>query len=280
MHYFMKYRLQIALIGLMLASTLAASDPAQNQKPPVLVSVHGAWGGGWQFKKVASILEAKGYQVYRPTLSGLGEHCHTATTNIGLTTHIDDIVNFIVFEDLHDVILLGHSYGGMVITGVADRIPERISRLIYLDAFVPEDGENVVSFGKPDASQLDAMTQDGFLVPGWVNPALPFPRNVPQPRKTFTEPIVLKNPARATIPTSYILTVDKGRKPEDDTFYQSKERAKTRGWPAIIMEGNHFPMQTQPEATAKLLMDIRTQGLEASTKSQTPPVTPPQNPRH
>jgi len=254
----MKHHLATVLIGLMMISALPAAEPSQTNKPPVLVSVHGAWGGGWQFKKVATLLEAKGWQVYRPTLSGLGEHYNTATTNIDLTTHIDDIVNFIIFEDLHDVILLGHSYGGMVITGVADRIPERISRLIYIDAFVPEDGESVVSFGKPNAPQLDAMTKDGFLIPSWFKPAVSFPRNVPQPRKTFTERIVLRNPALAKIPASYILTVEKGGKPEDDTFFGSKERAETRGWPVHIMEANHFPMLTQPEATADLILNTFT----------------------
>jgi len=100
-------------------------------------------------KKVAPFLEAKGWKVYRPSLSGLGEHFNTASPDIGLATHIDDIVNFILFEDLHDVILLGHSYGGMVITGVADRIPERIARLVYLDAFVPNDGESVMASARP-----------------------------------------------------------------------------------------------------------------------------------
>ena len=175
----MKPRLLIALIGLVCIATL----PAQSGKPaagpaakqPVLVSVHGAWAGGWQMQKVSPLLEAKGWKVYRPSLSGLGEHFNTARTDIGLATHIDDIVNLILFEDLHEVILLGHSYGGMVITGVADRIPERLSRLIYLDAFLPEDGESVMTIRKTGAMDIEKMSKDGFIIPSWVKPDKPFP---------------------------------------------------------------------------------------------------------
>src|SRR3954467_10478415 len=144
----MKIRLLFALLGFTWATGVFAAEPSAAAAKPVLVVVHGAWAGGWQFKRVAPYLEAKGWHVYRPSLSGLGEHFNTASPNIGLATHIDDIVNLILFEDLHDVILLGHSYGGMVITGVVDRIPDRISRLIYLDAFLPEDGESVMTIRK------------------------------------------------------------------------------------------------------------------------------------
>ena len=258
----MKFRLLVALLGFVCVVILPAAEPTPTAniataiKQPVLVSVHGAWAGGWHFKKIAPLLEAKGWKVYRPSLSGLGEHFNTARTDIGLATHIDDIVNFILFEDLHDVILLGHSYGGMVITGVADRIPERISRLIYLDAFVPIDGESVMTIGKAGAHDIEKMSKDGFIIPTWVRPGKPFPIDVPHPLKTFTDSIVLKNPAAAKIPATYILTVEKGKKPEEDDFYPSAERARARGWPVLIMEADHVPMWRQPEATADLLSSI------------------------
>ena len=253
----MKIRLLLALLGLSWATLVSAAEPpAVPTRQPVLVAVHGAWAGGWQFKRVVPFLEAKGWQVYRPSLSGLGEHFNTASPTIGLATHIDDIVNFILFEDLHDVILLGHSYGGMVITGVADRIPERISRLIYLDAFVPNDGESVLGIRKAGALEIEKMGKDGFVIPTWVKPGKPFPIDVPHPLKTFTDPISLKNPAAAKIPATYILTVEKGRQPEDDDFYEASVRAKTRGWPVIIMEGDHVVNWRQPEALAKLLLEI------------------------
>src|SRR5258708_5409121 len=254
----MKSRLLIALLGFACVAILPAAEPAAPAaKQPVLVSVHGAWAGGWQFKRTAVLLEAKGWKVYRPSMSGLGEHFNTARTDIGLATHIDDIVNFILFEDLHDVILLGHSYGGMVITGVADRIPERISRLIYLDAFLPVDGESVMTIRKVGALPVEKMEKGGFIIPNWVKPCKPFPIDVPHPMKTFTDPIVLKNQAAAAkIPATYVLTVDKGRKPEDDDFFPSAERAKARGWSVLIMEADHVPMWRQPEATADLLSSL------------------------
>ena len=251
----MKPRLLFALLGFFCVTALSAAEFATKQ--PVLVSVHGAWAGGWQFKKVAVLLEAKGWQVHRPSMSGLGEHFNTARTDIGLATHIDDIVNFMLFEDLHDVILLGHSYGGMVITGVADRIPERVSRLIYLDAFLPENGESLMGRRKDGSLPVERSAKDGFIIPDWVKPGKLPPKDVPHPLKTFTDPISLKNPAAtAKIPTTYILTVDPGQKPADDDFYPSSERAKARGWPVLIMEADHVPMWRKPQALADLLLGI------------------------
>lgn len=250
----MKIRLLPTLLGIVFAVALSAAEDAP--KPPVLVSVHGAWAGGWQMKKVAPLLEAKGWKVYRPSLPGLGEHHHLATRDIGLAAHIDDIVNLILFEDLHDVILLGHSYGGMVITGVADRIPGRIARLVYLDAFVPVDGESLMSLRKSGSRDSEKMSRDGFVIPTWVRPGKPFPIDVPHPFKTFTDPILLRNPAAAKISGTYILTVEKGKKPEEDDFFAASERARARGWPVIIMEGDHVVNWRQPEALAKLLLGL------------------------
>lgn len=255
----MKVRLLLALLGFACVALLPAVEPTPPApRQPVLVCVHGAWAGGWHFKKLAPLLEAKGWKVYRPSLSGLGEHFNTARTDIGLATHIDDIVNFILFEDLHDVILLGHSYGGMVITGVADRIPERIARLVYLEAILPVDGESVLGLRKPAGYDLAKMTKDGFVVPDWVRPGKPFPIDVPHPLKTFSDPIVLKNQAAAArIPATYILSVQRGRKPEDSDFYAASERARARGWPVITIEGDHNPQWRQPEALAELLGRLR-----------------------
>jgi pimeloyl-ACP methyl ester carboxylesterase len=244
----MKLRLFLLLT---LVSPLCGEAPQ-----PVLVSVHGAWAGGWQMKKVAPLLEARGWQVHRPSLSGLGEHFHTARTDIGLTTHIEDIVNYILFEDLHDVVLLGHSYGGMVITGVADRIPERIARLVYLDAFVPEDGESLMTIRQAGDLEIEKMSRDGYIIPVWVKPDKPFPKDVPHPLKTFTDNIVLKNPAAAKVPATYILTVDPGKQPEDDGFFASSERARARGWPVVIMEADHVPQWRKPDETAAVLYSL------------------------
>jgi pimeloyl-ACP methyl ester carboxylesterase len=147
--------------------------------------VHGAWGGSWAFRQVGALLNEKGFSVYRPQLTGLGERVHLTRPDIGLSTHIDDVVNTILYEDLHDVILVGHSYGGMVITGVADRIPDRISRLVYLDAFLPNDGESAMSLVRNGDAWLKSMIKGDYIVPAWVKPEQPPPHDVPQPLRTL-----------------------------------------------------------------------------------------------
>jgi pimeloyl-ACP methyl ester carboxylesterase len=238
-----------------------ASRPAtMSDRKFTYVIVHGVWAGGWAFKEVDKLLIADGHKVYRPTLTGQGERAHLAGphllgTNIDLTTHITDIVNVILWEDLHDVVLVGHSYGGMVITGVADRVPERIKHVIYLDAFLPENGESLN--GTRDSSRPGAAfytTTNGFAFLRGYDPNKPPPTEVPHPANTFSEPISLKNQdAARKIPTTYILTVDKGREPQQDAFFRFYERAKSRGWTMKIMEGDHNVMWSHPKELVKLL---------------------------
>src|SRR5579862_6453256 len=97
------------------------------------VLVHGAWHGGWCWRKLTPLLRAAGHEVFAPTLTGLGERAHLATPEVGLSFHVQDVVNVLVYEDLHEVVLVGHSYGGMVITGVTGQAPERLAQLVYLD---------------------------------------------------------------------------------------------------------------------------------------------------
>ena len=215
------------------------------------VIVHGAWGGGWDWKHVDQLLTADGYKVYRPTLTGQGEHSNLASTNIDLSLHIQDIVNVILWEDLHDVVLVGHSYGGMVITGVADRVPDRIKHVVYLDALAPKDGECVNAI---IAERVKKPVKDGFVTAPWVTGNPPPPHDVLMPAKCFSEPISLKNQAVAgKLPTTYILTVDAGQPPEQDDFYPFYERAKARGWPALIMAGDHNVQRSHPVELVRLL---------------------------
>ena len=200
---------------------------------PTIVIVHGAWGGAWAWRKVDALLRDKGYNVYRPQLTGLGERVHLSRPDIGLSTHIEDVVNTILFEDLHDIILVGHSYGGMVITGVADRLPDRIKRLVYVDALLPNDGESVMTIVGNHSDWLKSMMKGDYIVPAWVKPDQQPPKDVPQPLKTFTEPVVLKKDAARKLPATYILTVDKGKEAKDDDFYAQSLRAKDRGWPVL-----------------------------------------------
>lgn len=229
---------------------------AQASAKPIYVIVHGAWGGSWAFKKVDSLLTEKGAVVYRPSLTGQGERVHLATTDVGLTTHIKDVVNMILYEDLHDVILVGHSYGGMVVTGVADSLPGRIKKLIYLDAIVPENGESVIGIQGSRADPIKKMVVNGFIVPPWVTAGKLPPKDVPHPYKTFTDSIVLTNKERLKIPTTYILTVEKGKEPKDDDFASQAERAKKKGWPILILEADHNAQWSAPEALADMLKKI------------------------
>lgn len=253
------------LSGCSLILLLAATSPvahAQAQKTdiptkPTIVIVHGAWGGSWAFRKVEALLREKGFNVYRPQLTGLGERVHLARPDIGLSTHIDDVVNMILFEDLHDIILMGHSYGGMVITGVADRVPDRIRRLVYVDAFVPNDGESVMGFAGTRGDWLKPMIKGDYIVPPWVKPDQPPPKDVPQPLKTFTESIVLKNKAGLKVPATYILTVDAGKEAKDDDFWPQAQRARERGWPVEQLKADHNAQWSAPEALVEMLARIR-----------------------
>ena len=228
------------------SSTAAAPGPKFTY-----VIVHGAWGGGWDWQHVDQLLTADGNKVYRPTLTGQGEHSNLASTNIDLDTHIQDIVNVILWENLHDVVLVGHSYGGMVITGVADRVPDRLKHVVYLDALLPENGENVDEI-RPQAIKFSIT--NGFTIGVWMRGNPPPPHDVPQSAQTFSQPITLTNQAVAQkLPTTYILTVDAGKTPEQDDFYPFYQRAKARGWPAWIMEGDHNVQRSHPRELVRLL---------------------------
>lgn len=238
----------------MLPLVVAATESAPHR--PVLLFVHGAWGGAWQFSKVEPLLREQGVDVRRATLTGLGERVHLSADDIGLETHIEDVVNLILFENLHDIILVGHSYGGMVISGVADRMPDRIARLIYLDALLPNDGDSVATL-RIGGNDFTKFAKDGFIIPWWVKADKPHPKDVPHPLKTFIDTISLTNPAARAISATYILTVEPGKKPEEDDFAASAARARERGWPVVIFEGDHNPHWRKPAETAALLNSLR-----------------------
>ena len=229
-----------------------AQQPATAKQTYVLV--HGAWGGGWDWRPVADILTSRGHVVFRATLTGLGERVHLATPDIGLETHITDVVNTIQYQNLRDVTLVGHSYGGMVITGVADRVPERLAHLVYVDAFVPENGESIMSLVTANGGKSPAAT-GGFVVPAWVKPGTAPPTDVPQPAKTFTDPLTLKNPLRARIPTTYILTVDPGA--TTDVFDPYAARATAKGWLVQRLTADHNAQRSARDELCALLERVR-----------------------
>lgn len=239
---------------LLLLTFKSAAQIIQNQKDssPIVI-VHGAWGGAWAFKTIDQQLTALGYFVYRPTLSGLGRDYHNNDKNITLQTHIDDIVNLILFEQLEQVVLVGHSYGGMVISGVANAIPERIKTLLYVDAFVPFHNESVMDLRQ---KPLKMPIKNHSIVPPWVDPNKPYPKDVPQPLNTWTNKIILNNPTRLEIPSNYLLTVDTGSVMENDAFYKHYQRAKELGWQLKQIESDHNPQWSNPETLVKQIIEV------------------------
>jgi pimeloyl-ACP methyl ester carboxylesterase len=238
---------------LLLALALVAPAVASPEKYTYVI-VHGATAGGWEWKKVGEFLSADGHTVYRVTLTGLGERVHLSTPDVDLETHINDVVNTILYEDLHDIVLVGHSYGGMVITGVMDRVPERIRHVIFLDAAVPDDGMSLFDlFGgpRPNSNVVDGMMQ----VP-WVKPGTPPPHNTPQSIKCFNQPVSYENPLAKALPVTYVafIPADKSAKERAATD-KSWQRAESRGWTIRTFPGHHVAHVENPRGVATLVED-------------------------
>ena len=141
---------------------------------------HGAWSAGWAWKKMHPLMQAAGHRLLTPSYTGLGERAHLTNPSIDLETHIADVLNVIQYEDLRDIVLLGHSYGGMVATGAADRARDRVAQLIYVDAFVPRDGQSLFDLNEPGRQPMrDAATMgDGWRVPPMASPPDTSPEDV------------------------------------------------------------------------------------------------------
>jgi pimeloyl-ACP methyl ester carboxylesterase len=232
----------------------------------VFVLVHGAWHGGWCWQKVSTKLRAAGNVVYTPTLSGLGEHKNTLNKDVDLNTHITDIVNLIEMEDLHNVVLVGHSYAGAVIAGVADRIPERLSKLIFLDALLMENGQSTISVQPKEMGERVAKSAEqdhGLSIPAWspetfgvTNPEdikWTKERLTAQPYRAFTQPLVLKHPYGNNIPMSYIACL-KPQMPVLKVFADKAQNSKD--WKYYTLNTGHDAMITMPDELTTLLESI------------------------
>ena len=231
----------------------------------VFVVAHGAWSAGWAWKKMRPLLRAAGHELWTPTYTGLGERAHLASSAIDLDTHIADVTGVLEMEDLRDVVLIAHSYGGMVATGVADRARERIAQLVYLDAFVPHDGQSLFDLQPADARvrMRELARTDGE---GWRLPPTQMPadtpdadvawasgRRRPQPIRTFEQPLRLAGKA-APPPRSYIYCQ---RSAPADVFRQFAERAQREsGWRYFEVDASHNPHITAPQALLDLLAKI------------------------
>jgi pimeloyl-ACP methyl ester carboxylesterase len=188
------------------------------------------------------------------TLTGLGEKAHLGSPNVNLDTHILDVVNVFKYEQIEHAVLIGHSYGGMVITGVADRIASNIEHLVYADAVLPENGESlfdVLPENRERWRQVAKEKGDGWkILPFWQDWGL----DVPHPLATFEQPISLNNPLASNIPATYILTIEP--EAEVDAFSPFALRAKKRGWPVIELPTGHNLQRTMPNEYADILLNV------------------------
>lgn len=228
------------------------------------VLVHGAWHGSWCWKRVRRALQEQGHDVFTPTLTGVADRSHLLSPAVNLDTHIDDVVNLIRWEELSDVVLCGHSYGGCVISGVADRIPERIGALVYLDAFLLEDGESLYQTLPPPVrdAQVEGAQRAGE---GWKVPPIPaaaFNVNsgdaewvdrqcTPQPVATFQQPLQLSGGIGKVANVTYIVATGY----EPTAFGASYERAKAKGWKTLMIQCGHDVMLDMPAELTQALLE-------------------------
>lgn len=234
--------------GLLLPDSVSAGDKGGSARYPFIL-IHGAWGSGQGWWKVKPLLEAAGHKVYAPDLPGLGTRGAEGGPDIDLSAHIADVARLIEREHLAQVILVGHSLGGMVVSGVADKMPDRIAEVIYIDAFLPENGESAMDLlGAPTAAAFrkKALEQGN----GWAIPSSNG-KGPPQPIGTLEEKIRLTNPKAAAIPGSYILTMEPGA--NSDAFVRDARRAQARIWPVSVLRTGHLPQVTMPQELVALL---------------------------
>jgi pimeloyl-ACP methyl ester carboxylesterase len=235
--------------------------------------VHGAWHGGWCWKRVARLLRAAGHEVFTPTLTGLGERAHLIDANIGLDTHVQDVLGVLECEDLRGVVLVGHSYAGMVISGVAEAAAGRLAHLVYLDAFVPEDGQSLADFQRPETLTMflerTRTEGEGYKLPSF--PAVEFgitneedlawvgQRLTPHPMKTKLDTVRIANPKAADIPRTYIYC----NNPAIGPFGQFADRLRgNKSWRYRELATGHDAMITEPEHLADLLLELATSSVD------------------
>jgi pimeloyl-ACP methyl ester carboxylesterase len=231
------------------------------------VLVHGAWHGGWCWRRTTDLLRAKGHRVFEPTLSGVGSRVHEATPSIGVYPHAADVAGLVEMEEIEDIILVGHSYGGMVITAAAEKIADRVRTIVYLDAFVPKDGESLMTHLPPDRAlgMVKGAMNEGE---GWRVPA-PHPnyfgvksqddidwivrRCTPQPLLTFMQPLRSTAAAQGIAKKVYIRAAGH----PGPTFAPFGEMAKaSAGWDYHEVACGHEIMIEMPQELARILMNL------------------------
>jgi pimeloyl-ACP methyl ester carboxylesterase len=234
--------------------------------------VHGAVVGGWCWRWVAPELRAASHEVHAPTLTGLGERVHLASPQVDLDTHIEDVVNVLRYEDLTDVVLVGWSYGGMVVAGAADRAPGRVAHLVYFDSDVPRDGDmSAPPSQHAEREDLARAHCDGWRIPpeamqtrleALLLAELPeeqrrwiATRFAPHMLKTWLQPIRLSG-AAATIPTTYIRCTVGYDPTDEDTRRQDARIRSEPDWRYWELDASHAAPFSAPHALAQMLMKI------------------------
>lgn len=242
------------LTGAIGAAALATSSiPTSAQiAPRTFVLVHGAWGGGWVWRRVADLLEKAGHKVFAPTLTGLGERSHLLNAQVNLTTHVTDIVSVIKWERLEDIVLVGHSYGGMVITGVAEQAEMAIASIVFLDAFVPENGQALADIARGrtnPAGPVPPLSAEAFRVNekdrAWVDAMC-----TPHPSGTFTEKLVVMGARERIAKKSYVRASGYPSTPLDAAY----AKCRAAGWRTYEMPCGHYVMVDLPEDLAEILL--------------------------
>jgi pimeloyl-ACP methyl ester carboxylesterase len=227
--------------------------------------VHGAWGGAHGWRLVRPILWAAGHQVFTPGLTGIGERVHLVSPHVDLSVHVDDVVNQVLYEDLTDIVLVGYSYGGMVVTGALAHIAGRVRELVYLDAFVPADGQSLTDVTGGSAPGAQAEIGAPWLAPplprDFENPELTAwarPRRTAQPLRTFTEKVRLPRPLEDYgFGRTYIKALGDPRNDGRDAFYEAADRYRDHPkWRYREHPGNHMIPLNDPAGLAALLLEL------------------------
>ena len=228
------------------------------------VLVHGAWGGAHGFRHVRTALHAAGHEVFTPSLTGIGERVHLVSPQVGLGTHVTDVVNTVLYEDPDRIVLLGFSYGGMVVSGALEHIGDRVASLVFLDAFVPRDGDSVYGLlGRP----VDPVAPGRpWLIDGPVRAyddpaeaAFSVPRRTPQPVRCFTEPVRLPRALEDfPFPRTYIrATVPDAGVPQNAAFDDAAARARASSvWRYAEIATTHLVAQNRPAELSRMLLEL------------------------
>ena len=229
-----------------------------------MVLVHGAWGGSYGFRQLRPLLTDAGHQVFTPSLTGIGERSHLAGPDVTLSLHMQDVQNAIFYEDLDDILLLGFSYGGMVVTGLLDQIGDKVRHLVYLDALVPADGQSAVDVIGPMGQAL-IDTADGWAIPpvpreldtpeatAWSNA-----RRANQPIGTFTEPVSLSKPLEEwDFTRTYIKASADPGEAADSAFWSAARQAQASpAWRYHEVATNHMVPMNRPDELAAILLGL------------------------